>query len=292
MQLERLSRTDAADRIALPADADSSDLRECLRLLETIEHIRVPAPSLDAQWQGRAALLTAVAQPRRRFSAPSLAPFPRRLTHALPGAALATLVIATTAGAAALAGVGAPGATVNEVLSALGFHDQAVRPVQPSLASPPASPLAGQGNLTWPPEAIETSIPVELPSPEETSGDVGPQTPGGSGQEPGQSTGVPDPAGSNPGHSGENPGHGGENPGHGVGPDGNGTPPGHGGENAGQGVGPDGSGTPPGQSGENPGQGGENPGHQEDQGGGTPPGQSGENPGQGNANGNGQGKKP
>jgi hypothetical protein len=289
MQLERMSRTDAADRIALPADADSSDLRECLHLLETLEDIRVPAPSLDPQWQGRAALLTAVAQPRRRFSALPLAPFPRRLTHALPGAALATLVIATTAGAAAIATIGAPGATVNEVLSALGFHDQAVRPVQPSPASPLASPLAGQGNMTWPPEAIETSIPVESPGPEETSGDVGPQTPEGSGQ----STGVPDPAGSNPGQGGENPGHGGENPGHGVGPDGSGTPPGHGGENPGQGVGPDGSGTPPGQSDENPGHGGENPGQgQENQGGGTPPGQGGDNPDQGSGNGKGQGNKP
>jgi hypothetical protein len=277
---------DAADRVALPADADSSDLRQGLRLLEALEDIRIPAPSLDTQWQGRAALLAAVAQPRRRSVLP-LATFPRRLTHALPGAALATLVVATTAGAAALAGGGTPRATVNEVLSALGFHDQAVRPVEPSPTSPPASPLAGQDNLTWPPEAIETSIPIGLPGPDQTSGDTGSQTPDGSGQKPEQSAGIPESDGSNPGQSGESPGHGGSNPGQGT------DNPGHGGENPGQGVGPDGSGTPPGQSGENPGHDGEDPGQgQENQGGGTPPGQGGDDPGQGSGNGNGHGNKP
>ena len=229
-QLERLSRMDAADRNAQANAADSSDLSEGLRLLERLEGIHVPEPSIDAMWLGRKVLLANVQQPGQPFTIMHSGIFSGRLAHALPGAVLAAVLVATTAGGAAVAGVDAPRATVNEVLSALGLNDQAELPVAPSPMSPSAAPVA-----------IETGVPAGLPGPDETSGSSGPQTPATSGQKPGQSA--------------DNPGHAGENPGRGVGPDGNGTPPGHGGENPGQGREDQTNATPP------PGKGSDNAGH-------------------------------
>jgi hypothetical protein len=251
-QLERLSRMDAADRNAQAIAADSSDLGESLRLLERLEGIHVPEPSLDAMWQGRKVLLANVQQQGQPFTIMPSGIFSGRLAHALPGAVLAAVLVATTAGGAAVAGVDAPRATVNEVLSALGLNDQAERPVAPSPMSPLASPLPSQDNSAWPPVEIETGAHAGLPGPDETSGSSGPQTPATSGQKPGQSA--------------DNPGHGGENPGLGVGPDGDGTPPGHG-ENPGQGREDQVNATPPASEGK-------------------------DNAGQGNGNGNGQGNKP
>jgi hypothetical protein len=261
MQLEHLSRMDAPDRSALTAAESAGELRETLHVLERLECIHVPEPSLDAMWQGRTELLAAVQQPSRRFAIMSEGIFSGRLAQGLPAALLAAVVVATTAGGAAVAGVGAPRVPVNEVLSTLGLKDQAVRPVTPSPASPVASPLQGQDNSVWPP----VDVPVGLPGPDETPGG-GPQTPATSGQKPRQSA--------------DSPGHGGENPRQGVGPEGSGTPPGHGGENPGQGVVSGPNGTPTGQRNENPGEG------QENQGKVTPP------PSQGNGSGKGHSSKP
>jgi hypothetical protein len=276
MLLEGLSRLPSAGRCAQITAGDSDDLRANLRLLDRLEEMDVPSPAFDTMAQGRNALLVAVAQEKRRSVAFGLNLLPARIAHALPAAGLAAVVVAMTAAAATIAGVGAPRATVSEVLSALGINDHVTRPMAPPTVTPVVSPVSGWDNVAVP-EVAETSIPAVVPPADEAPEIIASESP-----EATDGANKPNAA---------NPGHGGDNPGQGVGPDGTppghgGQNPGHGGENPGQGVGP--GGTPPGQGGENPGQGGESTGQGAGQEGGGPP----SDPGSGNGNGNGQGNKP